>query len=144
VLALARHGYKWRHVNLRDLADTLCYRGAWSLFARHWRMGLSEVARSLSKARFAAALRKLVPDIQASDLTPGGAGVRAQAVDRTGKLIDDFHIVNADRTVHVLNAPSPAATSSLAIGESIASMVQPLVARSRPTVVAATQDELFA
>jgi L-2-hydroxyglutarate oxidase len=137
VLALARHGYRWCDVNVRDLSDIFTYRGAWSLFVKHWRMGLSEVARSLSKAKFAAALRKLMPEIQASDLAPGGAGVRAQAVDRTGKLIDDFHIVKADRMVHVLNAPSPAATSSLAIGEAIASMLQPLVASSRPTVVAA-------
>jgi len=140
VLALARHGYRWRTINLRDLASTFSYSGAWSLFAKHWRMGCSEVARSLSKAKFAAALRKLVPDIQASDLSPGGAGVRAQAVDRTGKLIDDFHIVQADRTVHVLNAPSPAATSSLAIGASIASMALPMIAASRPAAVHVHED----
>ncbi len=127
VLALARHGYSWRNINLRDLCGTFSYAGAWRLFARHWRMGMSEVARSLSKAKFAAALRKLVPDIQADDLTPGGAGVRAQAVGADGKLIDDFHIVESDRMVHVLNAPSPAATSSIAIGEHIASRAAPMV-----------------
>jgi len=135
VLALARHGYRWRDINLRDLADTFRYRGAWKLFSRHWRMGCHEVVRSISKARFAAALRKLVPDISRGDIVPGGAGVRAQAVDRNGKLIDDFHIVQSERMVHVLNAPSPAATSSLAIGEAIAAMAQPMLpARSLASV----------
>lgn len=137
VLALARHGYTWRDINLRDLASTFSYRGAWALFARHWRMGLSEVARSLNKARFAAALRTLVPDISASDLTPGGAGVRAQAIDRAGKLIDDFLIIETDRCVHVLNAPSPAATSSLAIGEIIAAKARASLARSQPATLLA-------
>lgn len=132
VLALARHGYRWRDIKLSDMFETFRYRGAWKLFGKHWRMGMSEVFRSMSKARFAAALRKLVPDIQSSDLVRGGAGVRAQAVDPSGKLIDDFHIVSADRMVHVLNAPSPAATSSIAIGEAIATMARP--AKTTPTM----------
>ena len=137
VLAFARHGYRWRDVNLRDLASTFTYRGAWSLFARHWRMGISEVARSLSKAKFASSLRKLVPAIETRDLTPGGAGVRAQAVDPNGKLIDDFHIVKGDCMVHVLNAPSPGGTSSIAIGDAIAAMTLPMIPKARPSVAVA-------
>ncbi|MDR7422185.1 MAG: L-2-hydroxyglutarate oxidase, partial [Armatimonadota bacterium] len=87
---------------------------------RYWRTGVDEVARSLSKAAFARALRRLVPDLRADDLERGGAGVRAQAVAPDGTLVDDFHIVSSERAIHVLNAPSPAATASLAIGRYLA------------------------
>jgi L-2-hydroxyglutarate oxidase len=90
--------------------------------ARYWRTGLGEAWRSLSKQAFVAALRVLVPDLRARDLAPGGAGVRAQAVLPDGRLLDDFRIVETDRMVHVLNAPSPAATASLAIGARVATL----------------------
>jgi (S)-2-hydroxyglutarate dehydrogenase len=89
---------------------------------KYWRSGVGEYYRSLSKQAFAHALQKLVPDIQAADLEPAGAGVRAQALDRTGRLLDDFVIVRSNRMIHVCNVPSPAATASLVIGEQIAEM----------------------
>jgi L-2-hydroxyglutarate oxidase len=91
--------------------------------AKYWRSGVEEYYRSLSKSAFTRALQKLVPEIQSSDLEPAGAGVRAQALDRSGKLLDDFVIVRSDRIIHVCNVPSPAATASLVIGEQIAEMV---------------------
>jgi (S)-2-hydroxyglutarate dehydrogenase len=124
VLALAREGYRWTTVSARDLRELLAFPGFWRLGRRYWRMGLAEAARSLSTPRFLRALQRLVPGIQAADLAPGGAGVRAQAVDRDGRLLDDFHIVESDRMVHVLNAPSPAATAALAIGRHIADLVE--------------------
>ena len=120
VPALAREGYRWRDVNLRDLADTLGYPGFWRLAARHWRMGSGEVWRSLSKNAFTRALQRLVPDIRPSHLRRAEAGVRAQALSPDGALLDDFLIHTAGRVVHVLNAPSPAATSSLSIGRTVA------------------------
>jgi (S)-2-hydroxyglutarate dehydrogenase len=120
VLAWARHGYRRRDVSLRDLAGTLVYPGFWRMAARHWRAGVAEMARSFSKAAFLRALQRLVPALQAEDLVPGASGVRAQAVDRAGRLVDDFHILETPGAVHVLNAPSPAATASLAIGRAVA------------------------
>ena len=120
VLALAREGYRWRDVNLRDLADTLGYPGFWRMAARHWRMGSGEVWRSLSKNAFTRALQRLVPDIRANHLRHAEAGVRAQALSPDGALLDDFLIHTVGRVVHVLNAPSPAATSSLSIGRTVA------------------------
>jgi L-2-hydroxyglutarate oxidase len=120
VLAWARHGYRRRDVSLRDLGGTLIYPGFWRMAARHWRAGVAEMARSFSKAAFLRALRRLVPALQAEDLVPGASGVRAQAVDRAGRLVDDFHILETPGAVHVLNAPSPAATASLAIGRAVA------------------------
>src|SRR5690606_25774844 len=104
----------------RDTWDTAVWPGFWRLAARHWRTGASEFHRSLRRAAFARALRELVPEVRAGDLRPGGAGVRAQAIDRRGALVDDFVIVEDERAIHVLNAPSPAATASLAIGDEIA------------------------
>jgi L-2-hydroxyglutarate oxidase len=124
VLALKREGYRKLDLSPRDLAEVLLYPGFRRLAARHWRYGLSEVARSLSKRLFVASVRRLVPRITAQDLLPGKTGVRAQAVSREGLLLDDFHIVHGERSVHVLNAPSPAATSSLSIGIGIARRVQ--------------------
>ncbi len=123
VLALAREGYGWGTIRPDELWDALSYRGFWALARRHWRAGTAELARSASRARFLRSSRRLVPDIDRADLRRGRSGVRAQAVDRTGALLDDFHIVTSPRAVHVLNAPSPAATASLAIGEHIAGLV---------------------
>jgi L-2-hydroxyglutarate oxidase len=120
VLALAREGYTWLDVSARDLADTLAYGGFWRLARRHWRYGGMEVRRSLSRRAFARSLQRLVPDVKASDLVRAPAGVRAQALEPDGELVDDFLLVERRREIHVCNAPSPAATSSLAIGETIA------------------------
>ncbi len=120
VLALAREGYARASFNPRDTLDIVRWPGFWRMAARHWRQGVDEVARSWSREAFARACAELVPAITASDLTSGGAGVRAQAVTRTGALADDFIIAESERMIHTLNAPSPAATASLAIGEDIA------------------------
>jgi (S)-2-hydroxyglutarate dehydrogenase len=119
VLAWAREGYRKTKINPGELAETLTYGGFWRLAGRYWRAGLQEMLRSYSKGRFVRALQRLVPMITADDLEPGGAGVRAQALDADGRLIDDFVLLTADRSVHVLNAPSPAATSALAIADHI-------------------------
>ncbi|WP_449486522.1 L-2-hydroxyglutarate oxidase [Streptomyces avidinii] len=121
VPALAREGYGWGTVRPRDLADELAWPGSWRMAARHWRYGAGEVRRSVSKPAFVEAVRRLLPAVTAADLAPAAAGVRAQAVLRDGTLVDDFLIREAARTVHVLNAPSPAATASLPIGREIAS-----------------------
>jgi L-2-hydroxyglutarate oxidase len=132
VLALAREGYSWGLVNPRDVADLIGYPGLWRLAGRHLGYGLTEVRRSLSRHRFAASLARLVPELTEDDLVPAPAGVRAQAVTRDGSLVDDFLIVTSgagtgagqhgtagNRQVHVLNAPSPAATSSLEIAKRV-------------------------
>ncbi|MEV4812868.1 L-2-hydroxyglutarate oxidase [Micromonospora avicenniae] len=121
VLATAREGYSWGRVSPRDIWDELSFRGLWALGRQHYRYGLTEVARSLSKKRFAASLARLVPALTSADIVRAGAGVRAQAIRPDGGLVDDFLIVEADRQVHVLNAPSPAATSSLEIARHIVS-----------------------
>ncbi len=117
VLAFAREGYKKTDINLRDLAETLTYGGFLKLAARHWRMGAGEMWRSLSKTAFVRALSRLMPLIQEGDLVPHRAGVRAQAISPAGNIIDDFLIDAQHRVVNVLNAPSPAATSSLNVGK---------------------------
>ena len=122
VLALAREGYTKSTVRVGEALRTFAYRGFWNMGKRYWKMGAYEVYRSLSKGAFVASLQRLVPAIQASDIEPGGAGVRAQAVARDGRLLDDFHIRRTDRMIHVLNAPSPAATASLAIGRHLAGL----------------------
>jgi (S)-2-hydroxyglutarate dehydrogenase len=123
VLALRREGYRWRDVSARELADTLSFPGFWRLARRHAVTGAGEVARSLSRRRFAASLARLVPAVCAADLVPAEAGVRAQAMRPDGSLVDDFLFVTAPRQVHVLNAPSPAATASLEIARRIADEV---------------------
>ena len=130
VLALAREGYSWRIVNVHDLTETLRFDGFRKLARQHWRYGLDEMARSLSRRRFAAALARLVPEVASSDLEPASSGVRAQAVHSDGRLADDFEFSrsNDGRVLHVLNAPSPAATASLAIGDEIAAE---LIGRTR-------------
>lgn len=120
VLALRREGYGKTSFSLRDTAAVLSAPAFWRLAARYWRTGMAEMWRSASRRAFARALQRLVPEVTAADLRPGGAGVRAQALDDAGNLLDDFHIVEAERQIHVLNAPSPAATASLAIGEHLA------------------------
>jgi len=121
VLAFAREGYRWTDFNARDLWETLSFSGFRSVAKRYWKMGLEENYRSLSKRAFTKALQRLVPSITIDDLKPGGSGVRAQAVASDGALLDDFVIKQTGNAVHVLNAPSPGATASLAIGERIVS-----------------------
>ena len=123
VLALAREGYSWRDVNVHDLGDTIRFTGFRHLARAQWRYGLSEMVRSVSRVKFAKALSRLVPEIESHDLEPSSSGVRAQAVHADGRLADDFEFSrsNSGRVLHVLNAPSPAATASLAIGSKIAS-----------------------
>ena len=120
VLALQREGYSWRHVDRHDAVETLRFKGFQRLAKRYWRYGMSEVARSLSRRRLADSVARLVPEVEASDLSPAQSGVRAQAVRTDGQLVDDFAFVRSPRALHVLNAPSPAATASLAIGSYIA------------------------
>ncbi len=120
VFAFAREGYRFGRVSPGELAATLAYRGFWRMARRYWRMGTFEMYRSLNKAAFVKALQRLVPELRPEDVAPGGAGVRAQAVSPDGSLVDDFRIVAAADAIHVLNAPSPAATASLAIGRHVA------------------------
>jgi L-2-hydroxyglutarate oxidase len=123
ILAFKREGYRKRDVSARDMVEVLVYPGFRKMAKRHWRYGWSEVARSFRKSLFLKDLQRLVPAVTLSDLSPGKTGVRAQAVDRTGKLLDDFHIVRGERSIHVLNAPSPAATASISIGDFVASEI---------------------
>ncbi|MFJ8667739.1 L-2-hydroxyglutarate oxidase [Streptomyces sp. NPDC093600] len=120
VPALAREGYGWSVVRPGDLAGTLAWPGSWAIAREHWRYGAGELRRSLSKRAFTEAVRRLLPIVEERDLRRAAAGVRAQAVLRDGTLVDDFLIKEASRTVHVLNAPSPAATASLPIGREVA------------------------
>lgn len=123
VLAFKREGYSRFSFSARDALETFLFSGFWRLAAKHWRTGLGELHRSYSKAAFVRALQKLVPELRAEHLDDGGAGVRAQAVEPAGVLVDDFRILREGNVIHVLNAPSPAATASLAIGEQLAEMV---------------------
>ena len=120
VLALSREGYRRRDVRRADLVELATHASSWRLAARYWRDGAAEVARSLSRRRLTRALQRLVPELDVEDLQPAGSGVRAQAVGRDGRLLDDFAFAGDDRVVHVVNAPSPAATASLAIGRVVA------------------------
>ena len=122
VLAFAREGYRWVSVRPRELAGTLGYAGFWAMARKYWRVGAWEVHRSLSKKKFVDSLQRLVPELKAEDIVPGGSGVRAQAVRPDGSLLDDFSIVASADAIHVLNAPSPGATASLAIGRHIAGL----------------------
>ncbi len=122
VLAFQREGYKKSDINLSELAETLTWPGFQKVAAKYWRTGFGEMYRSFSKAAFTKALQKLIPEIQEADLVEGGAGVRAQACDREGGLVDDFMILEEKQVINVCNAPSPAATSSLAIGETVSKL----------------------
>ena len=119
VLAFAREGYTIGSVNPREFLRTLSFPGFWLLTRQYWRMGMQEFFRSVSKQAFLKAARRLVPEIQKEDLVERGAGVRAQAVDRKGRLLDDFLISSGNNAVHVRNAPSPGATASIAIGRHV-------------------------
>jgi|TARA_B100001964_G_scaffold200040_1_gene226709 L-2-hydroxyglutarate oxidase len=127
VFAFGREAYKKTDFNLRDLWETLAWPGFRTVATKYWRTGLGEYHRSLSKQAFVKALQKLIPEIQAQHLEPGGAGVRAQACDRQGNLLDDFYIRKEGNIIHVCNAPSPAATASLAIGKTISDNVLALL-----------------
>jgi len=123
VLALSREGYRKADVSLRDAWETLRYPGLRRFVRRYPRVTAHEVVRSFSRRRFAASLRRLVPEVTASDLRPGGAGVRAQAMRPDGSLVEDFYFIGGPASLHVVNAPSPAATASLAIGGEVAARV---------------------
>jgi L-2-hydroxyglutarate oxidase LhgO len=125
VLAFAREGYKWTDINLRDLAESVCFPGLWKFLFSYPSMCGYEIRRSLSRAEFCRSLQKLVPEIREQDLETGGAGVRAQAMTANGKLVEDFHFEEQRGILHVVNAPSPAATASLAIGSKIVERVLP-------------------
>jgi L-2-hydroxyglutarate oxidase len=124
VLAFRREGYCFYSFELRDVMEMARFPGFWRMAAKYWRTGLGEVVRSLSKLAFWRALRRLLPALEMDDLHPAGSGVRAQAVEPTGALVDDFRIREAERMIHVLNAPSPAATASLSIGNTIAALAE--------------------
>lgn len=124
VLAFKREGYKKTSISLKDSFETFTYRGFLKLIGPYWKTGFGEMYRSFSKRAFVKALQRLVPELKSQDIHPGGAGVRAQALEPTGALVDDFRIVEAEKMVHVLNAPSPAATAAISIGQKIASIAQ--------------------
>jgi L-2-hydroxyglutarate oxidase len=124
VMALAREGYRWRDVSGRDVWEELTWPGSWHLARRYWRIGAAEVARSVRRSLFVKSLQDLVPELTSADVVRSGAGVRAQAVRRDGRLVDDFYYEHAPRQVHLLNAPSPAATAALEIARHIADHVE--------------------
>jgi L-2-hydroxyglutarate oxidase len=119
VLSLKREGYKKTDFDLRDFAEVMTYPGFWRLAAKNADEGIKEIIRSFSKAAFVHSLQKLIPEVQPDDVVPTHAGVRAQALMNDGKLVDDFLIVKGQNSVHVCNAPSPAATSSIEIGKAV-------------------------
>jgi (S)-2-hydroxyglutarate dehydrogenase len=124
VLSFKREGYSRTSFDLTDALSTAMFPGFWKMAAHHWKSGLGEIYRSWNKRAFTRALQKLLPDLTEQDLQPGGSGVRAQALDRSGKLLDDFYFVYQDRILHVCNVPSPAATASLMIGREIVSTLE--------------------
>jgi L-2-hydroxyglutarate oxidase len=124
VFSFAREGYNKTDFNLEDTASSLGFIGTWKLFGLHWRYGLGEYERAFSKTKFLKALQKLMPKLEMEDLVTGRAGIRAQALNKDGGLVDDFVIEKGENTIHVLNAPSPAATASLAIADEILGMAQ--------------------
>jgi L-2-hydroxyglutarate oxidase len=123
VLAFKREGYRRTDINCADLFETLTFPGFWKLARKYYRDGMMEMVRSVSKRAFVKGLQQLVPEVNEDDLVPTDSGVRAQALMRDGKLVNDFLIVNGENSIHVCNAPSPAATASLDIGRFIANQV---------------------
>ncbi len=123
VLSLKREGYKKTDFDLKDFAEVMTYPGFWKLAAKHADEGIQEIIRSFSKAAFVRSLQRLIPEVQSEDLVPTHAGVRAQALMNDGKLVDDFLIVKGQNSIHVCNAPSPAATSSLEIGKAVTEQI---------------------
>ena len=128
VLAFAREGYRRTDFSFRDTIEMLTYRGFWKFLLRYSAMCWDEFRRSYSKQLFCLSLQRLVPELRMEDLAAGGAGVRAQAISPSGELVQDFYFVCRDRALHVLNAPSPAATASLAIADEIINLVQGAIA----------------
>lgn len=124
VLAFKREGYSKKDFSFADVMNMLSYPGFWKMASKYYETGVGEFRRSFSKKAFVKSLQKLIPEIQEDDIERGGSGVRAQALDPYGNLVDDFRIVEAERMIHVLNAPSPAATASISIGNKIAEMVR--------------------
>ena len=124
VPALSREGYQRSDISFRDVADVVSFPGFWRLAGTFWRTGVAETRRSLNKQAFVREAKRLVPTLTSDQLNPAPSGVRAQAVDRSGKLLDDFYILSQEKMIHVLNAPSPAATASLAIGSHIADLAE--------------------
>ncbi|MDB2467249.1 FAD-dependent oxidoreductase, partial [bacterium] len=122
VLAFRREGYTKKDIHLGELMESLAWPGFQKVATKYWKTGMGEMYRSFSKKAFTKALQKLIPEIKTSDLVTAEAGVRAQACDRTGGLLDDFSIIDKPDAIHILNAPSPAATSSLSIGKTVADM----------------------
>jgi L-2-hydroxyglutarate oxidase len=122
VLAFSREGYTKSKINFKELTESLAWPGFQKVIGKYWKTGMGEMYRSFSKAAFTRALQELIPEIREADLIAGGAGVRAQACDRWGGLVDDFLIIEDAQAIHVCNAPSPAATSSLSIGDTISNM----------------------
>jgi len=122
IFAFKREGYRSGDFSLRDTLESLAFPGFWRVAAKHWRMGKDEARRSVSKGSFVAGLQRLVPEVQAEDLVPGGSGVRAQAIHRSGALVDDFQFSQSDRMLHLYNVPSPAATASIAVGRAVVEM----------------------
>ena len=123
----AREGYRRTDFSLRDMIETATFRGFWNFLLRYPGMCWSEFRRSLNKALFCRSLQRLVPELQIEDLVQGGAGVRAQALSPAGELVQDFSFVRQPRALHVLNAPSPAATASLAIADEIIDLAKELL-----------------
>lgn len=123
ILAFAREGYRKTDFSLKDMGEVVSYRGFWQMAWKYWKAGAYEMARSWSKRLFLGDLQRLVPGIEARDLAPGGAGIRAQVVTREGKLLDDFAFMREKNMLHVLNAPSPAATASFSIGRTLNEMI---------------------
>jgi len=127
VPALEREGYRWRDISVRDTGEIVFATRSWKLAKRYWRTGLGEIHRSVSRRAFLAALQRLCPELTKADIEPSGAGVRAQAIDRAGNLLDDFAFATGPGAVHVINAPSPAATASLAIARTVAARHDALI-----------------
>jgi L-2-hydroxyglutarate oxidase LhgO len=119
VFSLKREGYGKMDFNLKDSWDSLVFPGTWKLFLRHWKYGLNEYKRAFFKGQFLKQLQRLIPSLSIGDIKPSRAGVRAQALEPNGELVDDFKVEKGVNSIHILNAPSPAATASLAIGETV-------------------------
>jgi L-2-hydroxyglutarate oxidase len=142
VLAFKREGYKKRSFSARDMADVLAYRGFWKLAFKYGKTGMGEFYRSFNRRAFLKALQRMIPELCLKDLLPGEAGVRAQALDPNGLLVDDFRIIQTESMIHVLNAPSPAATASISIGRSIAALAGKTFALQHRPISGDTQGSL--
>lgn len=124
VLSFKREGYKKSDINMKDLTEVLTYKGFWKLASQNMKEGINEMVRSVSKKKFVESLQQLIPEIKSDDLVPGPAGVRAQALNSDGSMVDDFQIIQGKKSLHVCNAPSPAATASLEIGKEVVKQLE--------------------